>query len=422
MDEQGMELQARKREWIPLCCRGLITEKQAAAHIGITPYSVSRLKKRYRLQGSEAFINGHTGKSLNSKFGKEVRALICSYYTTYWQGVNFAFYREILHDELNISISPVTLKGILNEKGIHSPKERGPRDKKVLHLPRSERACEGELIQLDASPYDWLMTGQTCSMHGAIDDATHKIVGLYITKNECRFGYSEVMRQILSRYGAPEAVYIDRHASLVKNARKKSRTEEERLEWSKKEATHWTEICKILGTEIILALSPEGKGRIERLWQTLQGRLPYIFRRNGITTIEEANRFLSSYINDFNARFSVPARNEHPAWGKIRRSKEEIDYLLQVRIEKSSRADGTFVFHGFTFHLDAPRAACRKFVLCLSEKDGVRASMGGSYYPVTLVDALTDCVGDAMPQVEKDLVAKYCLRNRHTHVYQFSTQ
>ena len=419
MTAEGKELQARKRHWIPLCCAGVVTETKAARLIGCTPRAVSQLKRRYRLHGDGAFTHAHTGKSDNRKFGAATRALICSCYRERWQGCNFALYREKLAEELNIIISPRTLKTILEADDIKSPKWRGPRGEKVQHKPRKERPREGELVQLDASPYDWLMTGERLSLHGGIDDATHKIVGLYLAQNECRFGYSEVLRQQLERYGAAKAVYIDRHAALVKNSRRKHKTLEERLEYSREEATHWTEICKELDTEIIIALSPQAKGRIERLWQTLQGRLPFIFRAEGITTIDAANAFLSAYMDDFNRRFAVPAQNPRAAWQKPKKTQAEIDYLLQVRVDKTTRYNGCFIFHGFTFHLNAPRAACRAFTLCMSERDGVRAYMDGAYYPVSLADPLTDCIGDAMPQVEKKLVAKYCLSNQHTNVFAF---
>lgn len=416
MTQEGKILQARKRIWIPLCCAGRYTEKQAAERIGIDERSVSRLKKRYRLIGDAAFINGHTGKSLNRKFTPAVCTVIVSHYRKNWDGANFALFRDMLKTELGIDIAPITLKNILNSAGIHSPKERGPR-KTIIHNPRAERKRAGELIQLDGSEFDWFMTGERCTMHGGIDDATHSIVGLYLCRNECRFGYSEVLRQQLERHGAARAIYIDRHASLVKNARKKSRTLEERLEYSRNESTHWTDICARLDTDIILALSPQAKGRIERLWQTLQGRLPFIFRRYGINTIEKANEFLSSYIDIHNARFSVPAKDASAAWKRPKITQAEIDFLLQVRVEKTTHADGTFVFHSFTFRLDAPRRTCKKFVLCMSERDGVRAYVDGAYYPVSLMDPLTDCVDDAMPQVEKELVAKYCLRDQHVLSY-----
>ena len=110
------------------------------------------------------------------------------------------------------------------------------------------------------------MNGEKITLHGAVDDATHEPTGLYFCRNECRLGYSEVLRQTLTLQGKPEAVYIDRHAAFVKNARKKDKTLEERLEYSKEEETHWTEICNELNTQIILAL-PQKQRQNERFWR-----------------------------------------------------------------------------------------------------------------------------------------------------------
>ena len=412
------QLQALKRAYIPLACAGRCTIAYAAARIGITPRAVSYLKRRYRLRGPAAFTNGHAGKLfLHLKFSPARRAWICHEYRARWNGANFAMYREMLLTLHGIKIAPLTLKKILEADGIKSPKWRGSSVEKKLYKPRKERKREGELTQLDASSYDWLMTGETTTITGGIDDATHKITGLYMTKHECRFGYSEVERQKLERYGASAAVYIDRHATLVKNARRRNKTLEECLQYSKYEATHWTELCAACKTEIILALSPQAKGRIERLWQTLQGRLPFLFRYHGITTIAEANNFLKAYIEVFNARFSVAPQESKSAYHAPPLTPAALEFLLQVRTKKTTKEDGTFVFHGFTFHLDAPRAACRSFTLCMSERDGVRAYIGGKYYPVTLVDPLIDCIDDVMSQVEKELVARYCLGNQRGGVY-----
>lgn len=408
-----MALQERKRYWITAACNGKCSIKSAASHIGITPFSVTRLKKRYRLEGDGAFVNRHKGRHFkHEKYSIVMRAKICAIYREKWQGANFAFFCDILQENYNIKISVSTLKKILNGAGIVSPKARGKYDKKV-HKPRKEREKEGELLQLDASFYDWFMNSKPCALHGAIDDATHKIAGLYMTANECRLGYNEVFRQVLEKHGVPLAVYTDRHAAFVKNARKKSKTALERLEYSKNEVTFWTDLCKRLNIEIILALSPQGKGRIERLWQTLQSRLPFIFRFYGITTIEKANEFLQRFIFQFNNRFSVPAQNTKKAYKQLIKTRLDLDYLLQIKTQKRTDKNGCFVFHGFTFKLCAPRACYVDFTLCMSEKFGVRAFINGSYYHVQLVDDLTDCIGDAMPQVEKDLVARYCLADLH---------
>lgn len=418
MFQDYLELQSRKRRWIPLACAGRCTIARAAREIGITPFSVSRLKRRYREIGASAFVNGHLGKSYQrKKFGEEARKNICEIYRKHWNGSNFSAFRERLSQFHGVKIGANTLKKVLEGAGIFSPKRRKTK-KKSPHLPRPERKSEGELLQMDASEYDWLMTGERLTLHGAVDDATHALTGLYLCRSECRLGYSEVMRRTLERHGIPRAVYIDRHAALVKNARKKGKTQEERLEYSREERTHWTEICRELGVEVILALSPEAKGRVERCWQTLQGRLPSLLRFLGIRTMEAANEFLGSYVTMYGERFAVPP-SLGASFRRVDMGAEEMERLLAVKVRKRTNARGEFVFHGERFRLLSARRACVDFILCLSEKTGIRAFFSGKFHPVELAEPLTDCIGDQMPQVEKDLVRRYMEKSGRLRLFPF---
>lgn len=420
MSQEYQELQARKRKWIPLACIGKCSISRAAKEIGITVRSVSYLKSRYRVNGDSIFTNGHKGKSYqNKKYSDSTRKNICNIYKQHWQDTNFSTFKDRLAVYHGIKIGIITLTEILNEKGIISPKWHGPKKEKKKHLPRKERPCTGELLQLDASEHDWLMNGEKITLHGSVDDATHEPTGLYFCRNECRLGYSEVLRQTLTLQGKPEAVYIDRHAAFVKNQRKEGKTQEERLSYSKEEHTHWTEICKEIGTDIILALSPEAKGRVERFWETLQGRLPPLLRFLGIDTIEKANAFMPEYIKMYKERFAVPPQDEKTHFKPANMTDDELEKLLSVKFRKHTRWNGEFVFHGFLFHLEADRAACRDFTLCLSEQTGIRAFMDEKFYPVTLAEPLADCIGDPMPQVEKDLIVRYLLKSTREQSYSF---
>lgn len=420
LSQEYLLLQARKRKFIPLACSGKCSVSQTAREIGITTRSVSRLKARYRLYGDSIFINGHTGKEYQKKkYSNELRAEICKIYKNKWENTNFSAFRDRLAQFYNINIGITTLTEVLTAKGIVSPKHRGSKKEKKQHLPRKERPCTGELLQLDASEFDWFMTGEMVTLHGSVDDATHEPTGLYFCRNECRLGYSEVLRQTLTEHGKPEAVYIDRHASFVKNSRKKGKTEAERLAYSKEEETHWTEICKQMGTNIILALSPQAKGRVERFWETLQGRLPALLRFLGIDTMEKANAFLPEYIKMYKERFAVPPQDEKSHFKSANMTDDEMEWLLSVKFKKKTHWNGEFIFHGFLFHLEAVRAACRDFTLCLSEKTGIRAFVDGKFYPVTLTEPLTDCIGDPMPQVEKDLIARYLLKSTRNDLFPF---
>lgn len=157
---------------------------------------------------------------------------------------------------------------------------------------------------MDATPFNWFGYGKMYSLHGAIDDATGKIVGLYMTKNECLHGYFETVRQIILNHGIPISIYSDRHAIFLSTEAKRITIEDE-LKGKVCNDTQFGRAMKELGITIITARSPQAKGRVERLWNTLQSRIPVEFRIANITTIDQANEFLKNYIPEFNKQFSV---------------------------------------------------------------------------------------------------------------------
>jgi hypothetical protein len=403
--------QLRKSIYIPLCCRGEITNLQAAQKIGIAPRNVLKLKNRYKEIGDKAFKRpSHPG--YNKKYSQDFINLIISLYHKYYEGAPFAAFWRGLRDIEKIEIPLPSLRYIMKKNGIKSGKEYKPRVK-VKHESRKERACSGELVQMDASKHDWFLNGTYTNLHGAIDDATHTITGLYFCDNECRLGYNEVLKQTFQNYGIMEAVYIDRHSSFVTTPRHK--TFEERLQYEKASNTHFNDLCKKLNIEVILALSAEGKGRIERLWGTLQDNLPFIFRRLGIQDNQSANEFLKDWLPRFNQEFSVRSRNQFTRWKKIPHS-VNLDFMLSIKVPRRTDSYGVFLFHDHYFELQAPRKSCVRFTLCLSESFGLKAFMNGSFYPVTLCDTLSSVRCGTMPMVEQDLISRYLLNDLHSQV------
>ena len=404
--------QLRKSIYIPLCCKGQVTCLQAAQRIGISIRSVSVLKKRYRLYGESVFKRpSHPG--YNNKYSKDFIDTIIKIYHRYYEGAPIAAFWRCLRDIEKIEIPLPSLRYILKKEGLKSGNEYRPH-KKVKHESRKERACSGELLQMDASKHDWFLNGTYTNLHGGIDDARHIITGLYFCDNECRLGYNEVLRQTFENYGVMEAVYIDRHSSFVGTPRHK--TLEERLQYEKASDTHFNNLCSKLNIEVILALSAEGKGRIERLWGTLQDNLPFIFRRLGIQDNQSANRFLKDWLPRFNQEFSVPSRSPISRWHKLP-SRFNLDYELSIKVQRKTDQWGVFTFHDHYFEIQAPRKSCVKFTLCLSESFGLKAYINGVFYPVSLCDTLSSSSSSySMPMVEQDLISRYLLNDLHEQV------
>jgi len=398
--------QLRKSIYIPKCCRGEVTCLVAAQKIGISIRSVSDLKRRYKLFGESVFVRANKGhKPYNLKYDKAFEERIIYLHDTYYQDTPYRAFWRCLRDIEKISIPYNSLRNICKRRGIKSCKEYKTH-KKPKHESRLERPCSGELVQLDASKHDWFMNGTYTTLHGAIDDARHIVTGLYFCDNECRLGYNQVLYQTFTNYGVMESVYIDRHSSFVTTP--KHKTLEERLEYEKNSDTHFNDICKRLKVEVILALSAEAKGRIERLWGTLQDNLPYIFRRLGICDNQSANEFLKDFLPRFNSEFQVPSRSQFTKWRKVPHS-VNLDFLLSIRVPRRTDSYGVFLFHDHYFELQAPRKSHVHFILCLSEQFGIKAYMNNRFYTVTLCDVLSDTITHYMPDVEKDLISRYLL-------------
>ena len=398
--------QLRKSIYIPKCCSGEISNYEAARKIGIAKVNVLKLKKRYREKGDLAFIRANKGHPpYNLKYDRAYEERIIYLHDTYYKDTPYRAFWRCLRDIEKISIPYNSLRNICKRRGIKSCKHYKSH-KKEVHDPRPERPCAGELIQLDASKHDWFMTGNKTTLHGAIDDATHTVTGLYFCDNECRLGYNQVLHQTFRDYGVMESVYIDRHSSFVATSRHKLL--EERLEYEKNSDTHFNDVCRRLDVKVILALSAEAKGRIERLWGTLQDNLPYIFRRLGIQDNQSANEFLKSFLPRFNQEFSVPSRSQFTRWRKVP-DFVNLDFLLSIRIPRRTDSYGVFLFHDHYFELKAQRKSHVHFVLCLSESFGIKAFMNNRFYDVTLCDVLSDTITHTMPEVEKDLISRYLL-------------
>ena len=169
------------------------------------------------------------------------------------------------------------------------------------------------LVQIDASPHPWIIGGDSFSLHGAIDDATGKVIALFFTQNECLEGYFEIMEQIIKHHGIPISIYCDRHTIFVSPNDGKL-TIEEQLEGKQVSLTQFGRAMEELGVTIINAKTPQGKGQIERLWETLQSRLPVEFKIRGIDTMEAANAFLTEFMERFNEKFAVLPENPQSAF------------------------------------------------------------------------------------------------------------
>jgi transposase len=398
-----------KSYMIRAACEGHYTVRQVAERLKLSVGRVKQLKATYRKIGDRAFVHGNTGRIPVNKMPNQIKQKIVEMKSSeLYIKANFAHFTEILEEE-DIAYSYTTIRKTLVAAGHKSPKGRRPRRGAKNHPPRPRREHFGELLQADSSPYDWLGNGAQAALHGFVDDATGSITGLYLCKNECLLGYLEVTRQTIEQYGIPSELYPDKASVFFVNIKEENLTIEEQLQGITSRRTQLGRIMDDLRVNMHPAHSPQAKGRIERLWETLQSRLPIEFKRVGITTIEAANAYLPVYLRKYNAQFAVkPAKNESMFVRLYDIS--VLDILLAAKIERKTDSSGVFSFHNYKFLVSDLACRGKKINIIMSEKLGFKAMLENcsTLYDIQFCDYHNNKQRKShMPDVTKSLIERY---------------
>lgn len=373
---------------IEACIKGQCTVKQVATALGLSERRVKQIKKEVKENGVKSIQHGNRGRKPKNTISDETRKRILELRSSYeYEISNFKHFQELLKERENIDISYSALYHILRNAGIKSPKRHR---KTKLHHRRKRKECEGMMLQADGTPFDWFGNGQKYSLHGFVDDATGKITGLYMCKNECLLGYLEVLRQTLENYGIPISLYPDKYSVFFPPKKVNDHiTIEEQLNGREKGITQFGRIIEELGIEMFPASSPQAKGRIERLWETLQSRLTTEFRINNIKTIDEANTFLITYIEKYNSKFSIEASSKNNVFLKLPK-RYNLDELLCVRFERTIDNAGVFSINNSKFQImDKSLPPKTKVQIYISQKIGIRVKSNNKVYDVQPLELIS---------------------------------
>lgn len=403
---------------IEACIKGECTVKQVATALGLSERRVKQIKREVKEHGVKSIEHGNRGRKPKNTIPIETRQRILELRSSFeYEISNFKHFQELLKERENIDISYSALYNILHNAGIKSPKKHR---KTKLHHRRKRKECEGMMLQADGTPFDWFGTGQQYSLHGFIDDATGKITGLYMCKNECLLGYLEVLRQTLENYGIPISLYPDKYSVFFPPKKVNDHiTLEEQLNGREKGITQFGRIVEELGIDMFPANSPQAKGRIERLWETLQSRLVTEFRINNITTLEETNDFLIQYIPKYNSQFAVEATNKKSVFLKLPK-RYDLDELLCVRFERTIDNAGVFSINNSKFQImDKYLPPKTKIQVYLSEKIGMRVKSNNKIYDVQPLELISKDIVDKdstnyhqwLPDVVIELINEFYLRD-----------
>ena len=320
----------------------LLTSAMAAQIVGLSTRQFRRVRRRVASLGNKAVVHGNRGRTPGNKLGDAVRAHVIALRETKYAGFNDQHFTEKLLTEEELSLSRSTVQRLLRGAGIPAPQKRRARK----HRRRRERKSqEGVMLLWDGSRHEWLEgRGPWLCLVGAIDDATGQVMpGAHFGLQETSVAYLTTLKAIVTSKGVPLSIYQDRHSALQRNDASWSIEEELR---GKQDPTQVGRAMETLGIEAIYALSPQAKGRVERLWKTLQDRLCSELRLVGATTMEEANEVLRRYIPEFNKRFSIAACDAEAGWRALRVDADEacsFVYEATVGNDNAVRLEGEVI-------------------------------------------------------------------------------
>ena len=336
--------QWKRLEAVERLRRGELSTEQAAQVLGLCERQVRRVRRAVEKRGARGVVHRNTGRSPKHRVAKKVRDRIVKLRTGKYAGFNDQHFTEKLGEVEGIQISRASVRRLLRATGIGSPRKRRARK----HRQRRERKAQAGLMVLwDGSRHDWLEgRGPMMCLMGAVEDATGELLaGAHFVEQECAAGYLQVLKAIAEDKGLPWSVYMDQHGSLKRNDEHWTLEEELRGE---QEPTQVGRALRSLAIEVIYALSPQAKGRVERLWGTLQDRLVSELRLAKARTAAQANAVLEQFRPAYNRRFAVPAADPTSAWRVVRRGIDldracSFHYAATVLNDNTVRLGGTVI-------------------------------------------------------------------------------
>jgi len=341
------EKQQREAQVLVRLEAGTLDAETAAGLLGVGARQVRRLRARYRQEGMAVVVHGNSKRKPANRSDPAIveRIVALAGPEGKYHDLNVCHLQELLACEKQITIGRSTLDRLLKQTGVRKPAKVGP---PVHRRRRERRAAEGMLLQIDGSPFSWLEgRGAKACLVGAIDDATGKVLFLHFRPTEDQEGYLLLLRTIAQCYGLPMSIYHDRHTIL--RSPKRATLEEELAGLTP--MSQLQRVMAELGIESIAAYSPQAKGRIERLWNTLQDRMTKELRLANITTSEQANAFLPAFIERFNTRFAKAPQDPQSAWVPL---PPELDfpYYFAIGDTRKVRTDHCISFNSQLLQLE----------------------------------------------------------------------
>jgi len=318
-----------------------INQSQGAKQLALSTRQLRRIQLRYKKDGAKGLISKHRGRVSNNKFSDEFKQEIATLIKENYHDFAPTFAHEKLVENHNKKLSVESTRQIMIEHGIWQAKIK---KRQKIYQRRAPRSRFGELIQIDGSPHDWFEgRAPNCTLLVFIDDATSAITDLLFSPSENTQGYMDLMKSHVKKYGRPLALYSDQHSIFIPNYKiaKINNTQ-----------TQFKRAMNTLDIQLILAKSPQAKGRVERANKTLQDRLVKEMRLNNINNIEQANAYLEIFRLDHNKRFAKAPINKDNAHRELLHNSRELDLILSIHKKRRTTKALEFTYQKRIYQID----------------------------------------------------------------------
>jgi transposase len=325
---------------------GTLTQRDAAGLISLTERQVRRIVNRIRDEGDEGIRHKSRGKPSNRKLSFKQR--IVELYRTAYPDFGPTLFTEKLAEREGIAVSRETVRTWLIEEG----EWKKHRKRKTHRQWRERKDHYGEMLQMDGSHHDWFEgRSPRCVLMGYIDDATGRVYGRFYDY-EGTIPAMDSFNGYITEYGLPMSIYLDKHTTYKSWVRRDEFQETEPI-------SQFGRALQELGVRKLHAHSPQAKGRIERLFNTFQDRVVKEMRLHGVSTIEDANKFLVSYLLVYNQRFSVMPKEKEDLHRTV---KVDLDAVLCIKTERTLKNDHTIQLNGKLYQIEDKIRAKRVMV------------------------------------------------------------
>ena len=358
------------------------TRAGGAERLGVSLRHLKRLIRAFRDLGAAGLVSQRRGRPSNRRIDDAEREKFLGIVSACYADFSPTLAAEYLRSEHGFTRSTETLRTWMTQAGLWKVRRR---KRGRAHPPRLRRPRMGELVQIDGSPHDWLEgRGPRMCLIGFIDDATSKLMLARFFKVESTHAYLECLSAYIEQHGIPAACYSDRHSIFTKH------------DPEDPSPTQFERALGQLGVESIQAMSPQAKGRIERVFQTLQDRLVKALRLAGVSDMTAANDFLTSYLEKHNRRFAKAPTEEQDAHLPWEQDATTLRRICACRFERTLSKDLVVTFKGQRYIIQtqagSPRYALRgkKIEVCVHLDGQVELLNAAESLPYRVFDPQRD--------------------------------